>query len=308
MEKDFHYYMTYALARAAGLDKAGTVAYASQFVDDNNEGQFTLNGEEVPFPEKLQGKEGTYYPIMTQSLSPKSLNPYVQRYVYVPFHFLPGDPSLTINGKGNPLNTTPDSPNAQQMLSAALATKNPYRIGIALHTYADTWSHQNFTGLREDWNAVHPWYDVFKAIVPNIGHAEAGHAPDTISETWNDYRTKEKVDNRKRALEAVTKIYTALAASTGQAAPWTKVKAAFRSFIYEPDYDTRIRNIVAYLKTNYDETVEKYDANHWIGEALDKTGGEVSMKPNFATTDWHEFHQAAKAHFALVMTLVRSIL
>jgi hypothetical protein len=41
MEKDFHFYLIYALAETAGFadDEAFTVAYASQFVDDNNEKQ-----------------------------------------------------------------------------------------------------------------------------------------------------------------------------------------------------------------------------------------------------------------------------
>ncbi len=308
MEKDFHYYMTYALAKASGLEKPEVTAYASQFVDDNNEGQFVIDEQAVSFPEKLRANGGYYYPIMTQSLSPKSLDPYVQKYVYVPFHFLPGDNSVTINGKTNPLNTTPNSPNAQKVLAEALLTKNPYRIGIALHTVADTWSHQNFTGLREDWNAVHPWYDIFKAMVPNIGHAEAGHAPDIISETWTDFRTKERVSNKKRAFEAVATIYKALATSTGKAAPWTKIQKDFKAFTNETDYDTRIRNIVAYLEKNHGETVEKYDQNHWINDALDKTGDEVTMKPGFSETDWYAFHQAAKAHAALVMTLISGIL
>lgn len=308
MEKDFHYYMIYALAKVAGLQKPDVIAYASQFVDDNNEGQFTIDDEEVSFPEKLKADGGYYYPIMTQSLSPKSLDPYVQKYVYVPFHFLPGDNSVTINGKRNPLNTTPNSPNAQKVLSEALATNNPCRIGIALHTFADTWSHQNFTGLREDWNAVYPWYNVFKSIVPNIGHAEAGHAPDIISETWTDYRTKEKIDNKKRAQEAVAAIYASLAANPGTPPSWSKVQKDFKGFVGEKDYDARIRMIVAYLQTSYGETVAKYDQNRWINDALDKTGDEVKMKPNFNTTDWHHFHQAAKAHFALVMALVSDVL
>jgi hypothetical protein len=42
MEKDFHYYLTYALAKITGLNNPEIVAYSSQFVDDNNEGQVTL--------------------------------------------------------------------------------------------------------------------------------------------------------------------------------------------------------------------------------------------------------------------------
>jgi hypothetical protein len=100
------------------------------------------------------------------------------------FSNFPGDNNVkNKKGQANPLSITPNSLNAQSILSNALAGNNPYLIGIAAHTCADTWSHQNFTGMREDWNAVYPWYDVFKSIVPNIGHAEAGHSPDVISET-----------------------------------------------------------------------------------------------------------------------------
>jgi len=310
MEKDFHYYLIYALAKKSGLDNPEIVAYASQFVDDNNEGQFTIDGKNVFFPERLPANGGYYYPIMTQSLSPKSLDPYIQKYVYVPFHFLPGDNSVTIDGsKRNPLSTTPNSPNAQKMLSEALNTKNPYRIGIALHTFADTWSHQNFTGLREEWNAVHRWYEVFKSMAPNIGHAEAGHAPDIISESWTDFRIKKKVDNRERALEAVAAIYRALSTSAGNPRPWSDVENKFAAFVDEADYDTRIREIVADIEADDRAiTVKQYDKNDWIDAALDKTGPEVTVQPDFTTTHWHRFHQAAKGHFALVMSLISEIL
>ncbi len=154
MEKDFHYYLVYSLAKVTGLPEPKTVAYASQFVDDNNEGQFSVDQEMVDFPDKLPVSGGYYYPIMTQSMSPKSLDPYVQKYVYVPFHFLPGDDNVVLRKDGknlkNPLNTTPGSQNANVVLDAALAADDPYRLGIALHTFADTWSHQNFSGLREE--------------------------------------------------------------------------------------------------------------------------------------------------------------
>ena len=117
MEKDFHYYLTYALAKITGLDRPDTIAYSSQFVDDNNEGQFSVDGKETFFPDRLRANGGYYYPIMTQSLSPKSLDLYVQKYVYVPFHFLPGDNTVKIKGKTNPLSATPNSDNAKIVLT-----------------------------------------------------------------------------------------------------------------------------------------------------------------------------------------------
>lgn len=41
MEKDFHYSLVYSIAKMTGYKKADIIAYASQFVDDNNEGLFS---------------------------------------------------------------------------------------------------------------------------------------------------------------------------------------------------------------------------------------------------------------------------
>lgn len=308
MEKDFHYYIIYSLAKLAGRKDAERIAYASQFVDDNNEGQFKVDGKDISFPERIgiQGRKDHYYPIMTQALSPKSLDIYVQKYVYLPFHFLPGDDSVEIGEVKNKLNTTPNSQNARSLLNAALASANPYRIGIALHTYADTWSHQNFTGLREEWNAVYPWYDVFKSIVPNIGHAEAGHAPDVISETWTDYRLRKKINNQERAFEAVENIFQALNGPNG-GAQWSAVKKDFERIVSEPDYDARIKAVAAFLTANKLGTIPDYNKDSWINAALERSGSDIVMKPNFTVTDWYQFHQAAKDHFSHVADLIKNI-
>ena len=247
MEKDFHYYLTYSAAKITGYDQADIIAYSSQFVDDNNEGQFKIDQENAFFPEKIPADGGHYYPLMTQSLSPKSLDIYVQKYVYIPFHFLPGDNSVKINGLGNPLSTTPASRNARFLLKSALDSGNPYRIGIALHAFADTWSHQNFTGLCEHWNAIYPWYNIFKSIVPNIGHAEAGHSPDVISEDWLDHRLQTKINNRVRALEAISEIYQILRKKSGKGPRWSEVAKSYDEILNTFDYNKRIERIANFL-------------------------------------------------------------
>jgi len=309
MEKDFHYYLIYALVKITGLNNPDLVAYASQFMDDNNEGQFAVDGEKVFFPEKLKANGGYYYPIMTQSLSPKSLDPYVQKYVYAPFHFLPGDNTVTIAGKKNPLSTTPNSKNVRAILSKALESGDPYWIGIALHTYADTWSHQNFSGLREEWNAIYPWYNVFKSLVPNIGHAEAGHLPDIITERWTDYRfgTK-KIDNRPRAFEAVQEIFSNLQKKSKKGPPWQEVEDDFHKIIYTKDYDNRIKKLSEFLIASGQGPIPNYSKDAWIDAAIDKSGNELVMKPNFTKTDWYYFHQAAKGHLGSVLGLVGELL
>jgi hypothetical protein len=311
MEKDFHYYLVYSQAKITEQEKADVIAYASQFVDDNNEGCFlSVKGDKEWFPEKIETDNGNYYPIMTQSLSPKSLSPYVQKYVYVPFHFLPGDNTVEIDKSKNPLSTTPNSGNAKQVLKAALKSNGvcaPYRIGIALHTYADTWSHQNFTGLNEDWNSVYPWYEIFKSIAPNIGHAEAGHSPDVISETWTDHRFGKKIENSRRAFEATGEIYKALRKNTGKGPLWGEVKKDYREIIYAPNYDKRIELIDQFLNDNGKGPIPNYAKERWTEAALDRTGKEVKMRPGFENTDWHRFHQAAKSQFSLVLNLLQDL-
>jgi hypothetical protein len=308
MEKDFHFYLVYAIARITGFQQAGVIATASQFVDDNNEGQFSIDGLPAMFPEKIPTGNGNYYPIMTQSLSPKSLDPYVQKYVYIPFHFLPGDNTVEIDGRKNPLSTTPGSANAETILKKALASDNPYLLGIALHTYADTWSHQNFTGLQESWNSVYPWYRVFKSLVPNIGHAEAGHSPDVISEEWTDHRLGAKIKNTTRALAATGAIYKALRRKSGSGPYWTEIKREFRIIIHADGYDDRKVKIRELLHKQGLGELPKYDKNAWIDEALDRNGNRIVLNPGFEETHWYFFHQAAKVQFSSVFELINDLL
>ncbi len=307
MEKDFHYNLIFSIAQMTECDNADTIAYASQFVDDNNEGCFEIDGHREGFPEKIKLNGGNYYPIMTQSLSPRSLDSYVQKYVYTPFHFLPGDNTVEINGRKNTLNTTPNSTTARTIVKEAVKSDNPYRVGIAMHSYADTWSHQNFTGLRESWNSVYPWYKVFKSVAPNIGHAEAGHAPDIISDAWTDHRLRKTIRNRTRAFEATREIYKALRSRSRKGPRWSEVRKDFRAIIHASDYDDRRKRINDFLKDNAKSTVPKYSENRWIDDALDKSKGKIILKPDFTDTHWYHFHQAAKIQFARVLDLIKEL-
>lgn len=307
MEKDFHYHLIYSLAKVAGCNHPDIIAYASQFVDDNDEGQFSIDGEEMFFPDKVKANGEYYYPIMTQSFSPKSFDIYIQKYVYIPFHFLPGDNNVDIEGIKNKFSTTPNSQNARFLLDEALESGNPYQIGIALHTFADTWSHQNFTGLHEDWNSIYPWYRIDKNIAPNIGHCEAGHSPDVISELWTDYRFGNKINNQERAYEAIEQIYNLLRSKSGVSPQWGDVAADYKKIIETPNYDKRINAISDFLSVRQLGAIPGYNKNKWIDDALDNTGTEVIMKQNYIKTDWYKFHQAAKVHFAHVMDLIKDL-
>jgi hypothetical protein len=231
----------------------------------------------------------------------------VQKYVYVPFHFLPGDNTVVINEETNLSSTTPNSKNAKILLENALKSDNPYQIGIALHTYADTWSHQNFTGIQEEWNSIYPWYNVFKSFVPNIGHAEAGHSPDVISEKWTDHRFGESIDNKKRAFAATNEIYKALRKKSGLGPTWTEIKSSYKQIINASDYDDRKTKINDLMNNHNLEAVPRYFKNEWIDAALDRSQEKIVMKPNFKDTHWYLFQQAAKVHFSVVLNLTKEL-
>jgi len=307
MEKDFHFYVTYALANKAGFsaDESHIIAYASQYVDDNNESQYPRKDGPPQFPFGIRVNGGFFRPIMTQSMSVKSLVYEIQKFVYVPFHFLPGDNNQPINGGQNKYSTTPDSQNARKLLKTALATRDLYRIGIAVHTFADTWSHQNFTGYEEDWNSVFHWRNPFRALTPNIGHADVGHLPDEISATWNDYRLDKphrKRNNKKTALQACKRIFQELRTAKKGDAYWTYVKEDFRKIINTEDYDDRVNKV----KEVVDKPDLSYKKDVWVDEAVkDRKGEDLEASASFEKTHWHRFQLAARAHLAMVIDMLK---
>ena len=307
MEKDFHFYVTYALAKKAGFneDDSHIIAYAAQYVDDNNESQYPREDGPPQFPSAIKTEDGFFRPIMTQSMSVKSLVYEIQKFVYVPFHFIPGDNNQPIDGNHNKYSTTPDSRNARILLRTALDTGNPYRIGIALHTYADTWSHQNFTGYEEDWNSVFTWRNPFRALAPNIGHADVGHLPDEISSTWNDYRFDKPYrhrKNRKIALEACKRIFQELRKARVGETYWTYVEKDFRKIINAEDYDERITLVRDYLGI----PDLYYEKDLWIeGAVQGREGEDLVAAPGLRDTHWYRFQVAARAQLALVMDMLK---
>ena len=306
MEKDFHYYVIYALAETAGYspEDSRIIAYASQYVDDNNESQYPEKDGLPRFPSSIRLNGGYFRPIMTQSMSVKSLVYEIQKFVYIPFHFMPGDNGKQVKGGTNRYSVTPNSKNARKLLKSAIASGDLYRIGIALHTFADTWSHQNFTGYEEDWNSVFTWTSPYRAIVPNIGHADVGHYPDEISTEWADHRfgkPERYITNRDRALDATKVIYQALRSAAGGSDYWSAVRRDFKKIIDAEDYDDRIDKVREYV--NKPDLYYKKD--QWVDEAVDRAGDELWAAPGFDDSHWHRFQQAAKANLAVTVDMLK---
>lgn len=327
MKIDFHFYLIYALAEKCGFNRdtgngkteAQVIAYASQYVDDNNESQVIsaveeepeISGEEsgdtdlfrevhryqkFPWAVRIRETKNFFRPVMTQTILFKSLLPMFQRYLFVPFHFLPGDPEKVpeIKGRKNPWSTTANSRNAIRILVNALESGDLYRIGVALHTYADTWSHQNFSGFEDDWNAVKG-----SIFLPDIGHAEVMEKPDTISEKWVDERLNMEIDNVERARDAVREIFYWLSRYRNPGLKWEDVKDEFEELLQAEDMDERIEMV----KAMYPEKDLEYDEKKWIYKALeyDSEAGEVIGKEGFFHSHWYRFQCAVQKQLAAVI-------
>ncbi len=196
MNIEFHYYAVHYLCTAAGLSaqEAETVAGSSQLVDD------------ILVSLDIHTEVKDYRVQATQNYRFWSAE--IQREVYMPFHFVPGDRAKARserNGDADEGVVTPDSPNARTLLIAALRTDDLFRIGIALHAYADTWAHQHFSGIAGSTNIVDP-----ASLLPPAGHLQVLGAPDDPGGTWEDGRLVpdlRTVVNSERFLAAARKIY-----------------------------------------------------------------------------------------------------
>ena len=188
MQKDAHFYMTYVIARMVGIkaQDAEIIAWADQHTDDMTQDDISAYGiqTQCDLLENWRDRE-------------------VQYTVLVPFHFLPGDDA------DRPWMTTSNCRLSQKLITSAVYSKDPYRMGIALHTLQDTFSHQGFSGWDEKANSCYPWYYLQSAL-PNVGHTEMQTMPDIIHAVWTDPRNNEYIVNADRAALAAEATFNAL--------------------------------------------------------------------------------------------------
>lgn len=229
MQIDFHHAVTYVATRLGGLshEEAATVAHAAQYVDDaTTDGPLTFT-------------TGERYVRVTSAHKTFDIrinnNHADNRLVWLPFHFLPGN-----EGQADGCNDqeaflrramcTPDSAVARTMMHDCIARKDlPFalhRFGIALHTYVDTWAHQQFVGIVCDLNridALHiepdpayadtPAYKKLTSSMMKIkaliaGHLPVGHAgalacPDMPFLKWSFRRKNGEVVHRDNPTDFV---------------------------------------------------------------------------------------------------------
>ena len=308
MDIEFHYYITFILCRKAGYSKneAHTIAYSSQYTDDNKHHYF------VNYPDG-----GHFLNEISQTMDITKPSPKRQK-IYPLFHFVPGgteaEETCCIDcDQKKCFVTIPNSENAKMLLKDALNSQDLYRVGIAVHAFADTWSHQNFLGMKHDANARNSL-----KIIPNIGHADFYHEPDKIQNDWKDPRLGDEasiVYNDDRFMEAAKHIFIHLFRSKDPGADDNTAALKFTELNLEKQLrdamdesyligsDSRAR-ITAYQKICEDLSLDKYqyDSNQWRYAAVEKRELELDhfdkywAKENFLESDWYRFQNAVNAH------------
>ena len=306
MQKDFHYYALYYLSLCAGIepDTAYKIAYSSQYVDDSTE------SDKIWLLDK-RGKKGFIDPVRTAHNGLESFWKDVWEKIYYPFHFVPGhkkgskdeqikdekyidkeEKYITKEGKSNQI--------ATEYLKKALKTKDPYRIGIALHPYADTYSHQNFSGRWSGVNNVEKmhvyvsnlrrkklklklilsFYNLFRRPIPEIGHAEAVMVPDISNYSWVYFNYKNEyvpAANEERFLSYAENVYENILCKIGkkwrtekEEIPFDTIKDKIEQGIY---LDGRLKKKCRYWtglisKKLNSKKIRKYDKYEWRKQAL----------------------------------------
>ena len=323
MQKDFHYHCVGVITKAAGFSSpdALTIAYASQYVDDSTESEPIRDGDLI------------FDPVRTAHLGLKAYEWPIQKKVYIPFHFIPPEPMWS---PGDTFATIPDSRFARMILEDAGKEQHEplrlYRIGVALHTFADTWSHQGFSGREHKENDVESiehregkkWKhllleNIYLDVLPQIGHTEADYFPDQPFLRWR-YTKKEtneviERNNTKDFLKAAKTIYDQMFevewSKSETPIPWKQIEPGIQELLAyrEKDVEIRCERWRERFQGMFEPSKFEYDKLAWRNEALEprhEAGTnwddfkpsdferlKFRMKPGFYDSRWVHFHRAA---------------
>ncbi len=271
MDIDYHYYMMKVLSYYAGFSKkdAEIIAYACQYVDDANE--YTpmafQNIDELIGAEPDvsavglivgQGGQRRFNRVCTGHDDLQSAGgalPDAQLKTYVPFHFVPSATKKADHPSGN--RTSPNCALVGELMdkAAAAVTAQPGRerpliqLGVALHTFIDSWAHKDFSGFfdRNDNGSDALWarksgndfervnIDFMASMVPETGHAKVHRFPDCSHIVWR-YRNPftGKIwdrDNPTYYMQAARAAFDRLSATSPKlphAQPWEAIEARVR--------------------------------------------------------------------------------
>ena len=320
MDIEFHFYMTHLIALRAGFkpDDAFTIAYASQYTDDN-ENVYEIKGRGNPYVNMISQTMDITKP-QGEHLS-----------IYPAFHFCPApvkeifaQAPLRTDGVYHSLDTLPDNGNARTIFEKAMASGNLHRIGMGAHMYADTFCHRDFVGYKHTFN----WLKIdglikglLDDILPCIGHALAMHQPDLPALVWEDTRLTSKYrlkKNKDQILGAAENIFDFFCLNTKP----TNAKKKRNELIEEltaaigeeatTDSAKKVKTRINNYKTLLGENYKDYNKAEWFNDAIEtqvdgKTAGTSGVKldyfwkDDYSKSNWFQFQEAVKAHHTVAL-------
>lgn len=225
MDINFHYFAVKVLASRAGFpeEQAQLIATYSQFVDDFTSYQTMALEDVPPYAQYLASKlpnTDTYLfnPVTTGFVTWFDMALLVleknQKWIATPFHFIP-ERAVPLLKSRTELKVRPASLEKPSLIQALLleaknafldkrndgnhAEQNLMQIGTLLHTFADTYAHQCFSGYQGwenqsflkkvtdnlDGKDITSSYSPYLyCYLPSIGHCNVNHAPDDSNVTF----------------------------------------------------------------------------------------------------------------------------
>lgn len=246
MKRDAHYYALLAFCRACGFSKesAQVIAYASQFVDDARINLIFLDPKKLNVQYDYVNKRPAFLNMATchSYFRLETFNYEAMVNNTVAFHFVPGLKGENFTKR---LRCMEESPIIMDIIKEVLLEDDLIKLGIVLHVYVDTFSHQGFSGMVSKVNAIknceaqnikslglfdralkifkqlsQDKYELyFDKVAPAYGHAQALDYPDLpylmwsyeydYSDEFNGSFKKIVIDNKdryQRAFKGIQKL------------------------------------------------------------------------------------------------------
>ncbi|MGC9361979.1 MAG: DUF6765 family protein [Candidatus Syntrophosphaera sp.] len=321
MRMSFHYFTTKALCVRAGFStaEAQVIAYACQYVDDAQEHEeIRILGLPEPFYERM-GRDSLDPTCTAHKGIENILYNFdgVRRKVLLPFHFMPTGWNAA-HTKFNYL-AKAESPPARDLVRLALQKLRStppesefrelelIRLGIALHTYEDTFAHQNFSarnnrmenGASEILIRVNKRVRHLQAIFYltgflgySIGHGLLGTFPDRFNTriSYLNGRNKEvSINTTPRFRVACKRVYYLLREYTLAPDNWKEEWKRLRNCLkWDQSRKTDIKKT---FSAHYPEIDFSYTASAWKRQALKLyVPGSYVFKGDMK---WLNFHRAS---------------
>ena len=234
MDINFHYFVVRTLAYAAGFleEDAQTIAYYSQQVDDFTKCFPMWVRKEPPtyfienkYAKKMENGLWKVQPHPTGIDVLQSLEKHYRHTTLAPFHFIPAKPLSELEAESDFTRAfyrcvRADDERAvlinriaREAVEAVRQNKcerSLMQLGMAIHTYADTYAHCGYSGL-EGWEncvTIKSAYNQMTgkeevssgerlaySLLPHIGHGNSGHVPDICTYQIDVAMRQDETDN-----------------------------------------------------------------------------------------------------------------